>query len=239
MRVGLFDSGVGGLTVLKTLIEKYPCNEYIYYGDTLNIPYGNKNKDELLKLSRNNINFLISKNVDIIIIACGTVSSNCLNELKKEYDIPILSIIEPTLEFLNKSDYKNIGVIATNATINSHIFSENVKKNVYEIATPKLVPLIENNELTNINDILHEYLDRYRDIIDVLVLGCTHYPIIKKDIHNVIGDDVVIIDMSKLITLSNNGKQNVKIYFSKINDIIIDNTVRIIGNSSYIFPTCK
>ena len=239
MRVGLFDSGVGGLTVLKTLIEKYPCNEYIFYGDTLNIPYGNKNKDELLKLSRNNINFLISKNVDIIIIACGTVSSNCLNELKKEYDIPILSIIEPTLEFLNKSDYKNIGVIATNATINSHIFSENVKKNVYEIATPKLVPLIEDNELTNINDILHEYLDRYRDIIDVLVLGCTHYPIIKKEINNVIGDDVVIIDMSKLITLSNNGKQNVKIYFSKINDNIIDNTVRIIGNSSYIFPTCK
>lgn len=239
MRVGLFDSGVGGLTVLKTLIEKYPFNEYIYYGDTLNIPYGNKNNDELLKLSRNNINFLISKNVDIIIIACGTVSSNCLNELKKEYDIPILSIIEPTLEFLKKSDYKNIGVIATNATINSHIFSENVKKNVYEIATPKLVPLIENNELTNINDILHEYLDRYRDIIDVLVLGCTHYPIIKKDIHNVIGDDVVIIDMSKLITLSNNGKRDVKIYFSKINDNIIDNTVRIIGNSSYIFPTCK
>ena len=239
MRVGLFDSGVGGLTVLKTLIEKYPYNEYIYYGDTLNIPYGNKNKDELLKLSRNNINFLISKNVDIIIIACGTVSSNCLNELKKEYDIPILSIIEPTLEYLNKSDYKNIGVIATNATINSHIFNNNVKKNVYEIATPKLVPLIEDNELTNINDILHEYLDRYRDIIDVLVLGCTHYPIIKKDIHNVIGDDVVIIDMSKLITLSNNGKRDVKIYFSKINDIIIDNTVRIIGNSSYIFPTCK
>ena len=239
MRVGLFDSGVGGLTVLKTLIEKYPYNEYIYYGDTLNIPYGNKNKDELLKLSRNNINFLISKNVDIIIIACGTVSSNCLNELKKEYDIPILSIIEPTLEYLNKSDYKNIGVIATNATINSHIFNNNVKKNVYEIATPKLVPLIEDNELTNINDILHEYLDRYRDIIDVLVLGCTHYPIIKKDIHNVIGDDVVIIDMSKLITLSNNGKRDVKIYFSKINDNIIDNTVRIIGNSSYIFPTCK
>ena len=239
MRVGLFDSGVGGLTVLKTLIEKYPCNEYIYYGDTLNIPYGNKNKDELLKLSRNNINFLISKNVDIIIIACGTVSSNCLNELKKEYDIPILSIIEPTLEYLNKSDYKNIGVIATNATINSHIFSENVKKNVYEIATPKLVTLIENNEFTDINSILHEYLDRYKDIIDVLVLGCTHYPIIKKEINNVIGDDALIIDMGKLITLSNNGKRDVKIYFSKINDNIIDNTVRIIGNSSYIFPTCK
>ena len=239
MRVGLFDSGVGGLTVLKTLIEKYPCNEYIYYGDTLNIPYGNKSKDELLKLSRNNINFLISKNVDIIIIACGTVSSNCLNELKKEYDIPILSIIEPTLEYLNKSDYKNIGVIATNATINSHIFSENVKKNVYEIATPKLVTLIENNEFTDINSILHEYLDRYKDIIDVLVLGCTHYPIIKKEINNVIGDDALIIDMGKLITLSNNGKRDVKIYFSKINDNIIDNTVRIIGNSSYIFPTCK
>ena len=95
MRVGLFDSGIGGLTVLKTLKEKYPHNDYIYYGDTLNIPYGNKSKEELLKLSKNNIEFLLNKKVDIIIIACGTISSIFINELIKLYNIPIYSIINP------------------------------------------------------------------------------------------------------------------------------------------------
>ena len=99
MRIGLFDSGVGGLTVLKKLIAKYPHNEYIYYGDTLNIPYGDKTKEELLALAIKNTKFLLNKEVDMIIIACGTVSSNCLKELKVKYsDIPILSIVEPAIE---------------------------------------------------------------------------------------------------------------------------------------------
>ena len=86
MRVGIFDSGIGGLTVLHTLLNKYPNNEYIYYGDTLNLPYGNKTKEQLIKLSDKDVQFLISKNVDIIIIACGTVSSNCLDYLKNKYN---------------------------------------------------------------------------------------------------------------------------------------------------------
>ena len=122
MRVGLFDSGIGGLTVLKVLMDKYPSNDYIYYGDTKNVPYGDKSKEELLDLARSNINFLISKNVDMIIVACGTVSSNCLDILVKEYDIPIISIVKPTIDYLNNSMFNNIGVIATHATINSHIF---------------------------------------------------------------------------------------------------------------------
>ena len=232
MRIGLFDSGVGGLTVLKTLIEKYPNNEYIYYGDTLNVPYGNKSKEELLKLSRNNINFLLSKKVDIIIIACGTVSSNCLNELKKEYTIPIISIIEPTIEYLNISNYQNIGIIATNATINSHIFKNSLNKNVYEIATPKLVPLIENNELTNIKEVLNEYLINYKDKLDVLVLGCTHYPIIIKYIKKILNSKVYIIDMSDLIQINDGNNKNIEIYFSKINNHIITNTNRILSISN-------
>ena len=103
MRVGIFDSGIGGLTVLKTFIDKYPNNEYIYYGDTFNLPYGNKTKKELLKLSDKDVSFLINKNIDIIIIACGTVSSNCLDYLKDKYNIPIYDIISPTLEYLNNN----------------------------------------------------------------------------------------------------------------------------------------
>ena len=231
MRIGLFDSGVGGLTVLKVLVNKYSDNEYIYYGDTLNNPYGNKSKDELLVLAKKNINFLLDKKVDMIIIACGTVSSNCLYELKESYNIPIYSILEPTIDYLNKSNYDNIGVIATKATINSHIFKDNIGKNVYEIATPKLVPLIEENNLNNIDEVLNEYLKNVK--IDVLVLGCTHYPIIKDNIKKIIGE-ADIIDMGDLINVQNGNKGEINIYFSKLNEVIISNTKRILENKKYI-----
>lgn len=233
MRIGLFDSGVGGLTVLKTLINKYPNNEYIYYGDTLNNPYGNKTKEELLTLSKQNMEFLINKKVDLIIIACGTVSSNCLNELKELYNIPIISIINPTIDYLNNNNYKNIGIIATNATINSHIFKNNLNNNVYEIATPKLVPLIESNNLGNIDKILHEYLDNYINKIDILVLGCTHYPIIKENIKKILGN-TRILDMSELINIDNHGNSDIpQIYFSKIDNNVIINTKNILDNITY------
>ena len=231
MRIGLFDSGIGGLTVLKTLKQKYPHNDYIYYGDTINLPYGTKTKAELLTLASKNIEFLIDKQVDMIIIACGTVSSNCLNKLKATYNIPIYSIVEPTIEYLNQSNYHHIGVIATPATINSHIFKHNINKVVIEIATPKLVPLIENNELNKIKEVLNEYLGDYSHKLDVLVLGCTHYPIIK----DYLSDSIDIIDMSKLVKLDYNiGNGLIEIYFSKINDKIIENTSRILNDRKYI-----
>ncbi len=227
MRVGLFDSGIGGLTVLKTLLKKYPNNEYIYYGDTLNIPYGDKSKDELLKLARENVKFLISKKVDLIIVACGTVSSNCLDIIKKENDIPIYSILEPTINYLNQSNYKNILVIATHATINSHIFKKHVKKNIYEVETPKLVPIIEDNNYDNLEEVLHIYLDEYKNRVDAIVLGCTHYPVIKNNIKQII--DIDLLDMSDFIQISNRGKHHLEIYFSKIDNIIINNTKKILN----------
>ena len=127
MRVGVFDSGIGGLTVLKKLKEKYPLNDYIYVGDNLNVPYGIKSKKELLKLSIDIIEFLINKKVDVIVIACGTVSSNVYKELKEKYKIKIIDIITPTINYLKKSNYKNILVFATKATINSHIFKNNIE----------------------------------------------------------------------------------------------------------------
>jgi len=230
MRVGLFDSGIGGLTVLKTLLNKYPNNEYIYYGDTLNIPYGDKSRDELVELARENVKFLISKKVDLIIVACGTVSSNCMDIIKKESDIPIYSILEPTINYLNQSDYKNILVIATHATITSHMFKNKVKKNIYELETPKLVPIIESNNYDNLEEILHIYLDEYKNRVDAIVLGCTHYPIIKDDIKKVI--DIDLLDMSDFIQISNRGKQHLEIYFSKIDDTIISNTKKILGSNN-------
>ena len=232
MRIGLFDSGVGGLTVLKTLLKKYPDNEYIYYGDTLNLPYGDKTKEELLKLAKDNVNFLLDKQVDMIIIACGTVSSNCLSELKQLYKIPIMSIVEPTIDYLNNSNYNNILVIATKATINSHMFKNNINKCVYELATPKLVPLIESNNLDDIDTILKEYLKDYLDKIDVLVLGCTHYPIISEYISNILGN-IKLLDMSELIKIDNGINNKVSIYFSKLDNNVITNTKRILSNIDY------
>ena len=234
MRIGLFDSGLGGLTVLKTLLKKYPNNEYVYYGDTLNIPYGDKTKEELIILAKKNVEFLLSKKVDMIIVACGTVSSNCLDILKELYDIPIVSILEPTIDYLNRSNYQNILVMATHATINSHIFKNNINKKIYEIETPKLVPMIENNNLLDIEEILHEYLDNYLNNIDVLVLGCTHYPILKDYIKKVVGENTNILDMSDLIKIDNDSNKSLEIYFSKIDNKIIENTKNILGINDLI-----
>ena len=128
--------------------------------------------------------------------------------------------------------------MATNATINSHIFKNNLDKKVIEIATPKLVPLIEDNNLDNVLEVLDEYLSKYLNQIDVLVLGCTHYPIIKDYIKEVIGN-IDIIDQSNLILVSNNGNKNMEIYFSKINDKIIYNTRRILEKNDIKALTSK
>lgn len=230
MRVGIFDSGIGGLTVLKNIIKHYPNNEYIYYGDTLNLPYGDKSVEKLKELSYNDVAFLISKKVDIIIIACGTVSSNCIDYLKNKFQIPIYDIISPTIDYLNTSNYNNIGIIATNRTINSHIFKNNINKSIYEIKTPKLVPLIESNNLDNLDDVINNYLKEYKNKIDILVLGCTHYPIIKNNLVKYFENKVEILDMSTLLlnSLKEDTSSSITIYYSKITDILIKNTKRIL-----------
>ena len=227
MRVGVFDSGIGGLTVLKNLIKRYPQNEYIYYGDTLNVPYGNKTKEELYNLAKKDIDLLIKNQVDNIVIACGTISSNCFPEINNNYNLPIYDIISPTIAYLNESNYQNIGIIATKRTIDSHIFKKSIKKNIYEIATPELVPLIEENNLENISNVLTKYLHEYKNKLDILVLGCTHYPIIINEISKVL-PGIPVLDMSSFIKIKEDNKNKVTIYFSKLDNKIISNTKKIL-----------
>ena len=229
MRVGLFDSGMGGLTVLKVLRKKYPDNDYIYYGDNLNVPYGNKSIDELKDLADKNIRFLFKKNVDMIIIACGTISSTCYDMIKDKYGIPIYDIISPTLAYLNKSKNENILVMATARTIESHIFSNRVKKNVYELETPELASLIEDGQLDNIHIVLDNYLRDYVGKIDSLVLGCTHYPVIIPEIKEILGK-VKIINMASMIRIPNQGNGTLDIYFGKVDDKVTINVKRILEN---------
>ena len=232
MKIGIFDSGIGGLTVLKELINNKPNNEYIYVGDTLNIPYGNKSREELFKLSTRIIDYLISKGVDMIIIACGTVSSNLGNILKLHYKIPIIDIISPTINYLKNSDYNNIGIIATHMTVKSHIFLNSLKdKSIYEVECPKLVPTIENN-LSDINNVLNEYLIGFNNKnIDLLVLGCTHYPIVKENIEKIISVKTFNMATPILDMIDNSGNKNVSINYTLINDNIINNTKKILNNT--------
>lgn len=225
MKIGIFDSGVGGLTVLKELINDYPFAHYIYYGDTKNLPYGEKSKEELLSLSCNIIDFLISKNVDIIVIACGTVSSNVYEELKSKYDIPIIDIITPVIDYIKENNLKNVGVLGTSMTIKSKVFE---KENIKAVACPEFVSLIENGKQIDI------YAKKYLSELECenIILGCTHYPIVLETLKKY--KNANYINMGKCllnkIKLKNKTELSVELYFSKVNIKIIKNVKRIIGD---------
>lgn len=240
MKVGLFDSGIGGINVLSELVKKYPHNHYIYYGDTKNLPYGNKNKDELIKLSSNIIEFLIKENVDIIIIACGTVSSNCYEELKEKYNVSIYDIITPTLEFLRNSSYNKIGIIATTKTIESRVFDiEN--KTIIMKDTPSFVPIIENNKINENEEVIKKELEYFKDSnIESLVLGCTHYPLLSNVINKNLS--IPLINMGTClceeIRMVGNEELKIELYFSKLTDEIRNNVEIILDNNYIIEEVC-
>jgi len=220
MKVGVFDSGIGGLTVLKKMMKKYPYNDYIYFGDTINIPYGEKDIDTLYKLSCKIVEFFIEKEVDLIVIACGTVSSNCYTKLKSNYDIEIVDIITPTIKYIKDNNFKDIGVIATTRTINSHIFKNSLTIPVYEEACSEFVDLIEDNKFDLID--VDKHIKNLKS--DTIILGCTHYPLIKDKINR------NCIDMADNIVLNENkGNSSIILYFSKINDKVLDNINRIMN----------
>ena len=225
MRIGIFDSGLGGINVLNELINKYPNNEYIFLGDTKNLPYGTKSVDELKVLSSNIIDFLLTKNVDIIIIACGTVSSNCYEYLKDKYNIPLYDIISPTLNYIENTNYNNIGVIATDRTIDSHIFEQSSRV-TFSLRTPSFVPIVEDGIITEKEEKeIYKVLTPLKGNIDSLILGCTHYPIMGPIIKSYL--NVPLIDMGKCLLekleLTNNSSFKLDLYFSKISDKLIEN----------------
>lgn len=230
MRIGVFDSGIGGLTVLKSLLNRFPNNEYIYYGDTKNIPYGDKTINELKVLACNIINFLNKKSVDFIVIACGTISSNLSTYLKEKYDVEIIDIITPTINFLNSSKYQKIGVLATKATINSNVFNTIVNKDIKQVACPKFVPLIEKSNMLELDEYINLYLKELKDR-EIIILGCTHYPIIKDKISKCLNNNTKLLDMSECINnITNIGNRGLNLYFSKLDDDIINNIYSIIGD---------
>lgn len=226
MRIGVFDSGIGGLTVLKELIKYHKNNEYIYYGDTINVPYGNKSKEELMSIASNIIDFFIKEKVDVIIIACGTISSTIFNNLKDKYQIPLYNVIDSTINYLNNNNINNICVLATEKTIASHTFKNKLNSsNIIEIACPNFVPIIEDRmDKNRLHSSLEEYLSNIKETnIENIILGCTHYPLISNEIKDYLGN----------INLYNMGE-----YLAK-NIHLTDSSYSLTIYFSYIYPGLK
>lgn len=201
--IGVFDSGIGGLTVVKRLASTLPNESIIYFGDTARVPYGSKSNSTVIEYSIQNTKFLLQKNIKALVVACNTASSIAIPDLKKMFDIPIIGMIEPGSRMaLAKSRNNKIGVIGTRATVNNLAYSKEIKKinssaQVVEKPCPLFVPLAEEGWIKHqaTYEIAEEYLKEFREVgIDTLVLGCTHYPILSEVIQEVIGENVNLID---------------------------------------------
>ena len=201
--IGVFDSGIGGLTVVKRLASTLPNENIIYFGDTARVPYGSKSNSTVIEYSIQNTKFLLQKNIKALVVACNTASSIAIPDLKKMFDIPIIGMIEPGSRMaLSKTHNKKIGVIGTRATISNLAYSKEIKRlnekaEVFEKPCPLFVPLAEEGWIKHraTYEIAEEYLKELREEeIDTLVLGCTHYPILTEVIQKVIGPNVSLID---------------------------------------------
>jgi glutamate racemase len=190
-KIGIFDSGIGGLSVLSVLKELLPNEDYLYYADNKNLPYGDKNDDELFAISSNIIDYLIREHCKMIVIACNTMSTHCLAKLKEKYPyVPIVGTV-PAIKIATDNDYKNVLVMATPATVESkrveEILADNIKadENIIFLPCPGLATTIEKGNLDEIDHKLEELLEAYTGgNFDSVILGCTHYSLIKDDIQN-------------------------------------------------------
>ena len=205
--IGIFDSGMGGITVLSQLIKELPKEKFLYLADTKNFPYGGKSKEEILALTKNNIEILINRQVKMIVIACGTATSQALDEVKPLYSVPIIGIIEPTvLELKQRKKCKTIGVIATEGTIRSKAWEREIIKQIPQTkvinqACPLLASMAEKGEKEErVERTIQEYLKPFHNKeIDTLILGCTHYPIYTNIIARNLPEKIKIVDTSYIV----------------------------------------
>lgn len=223
--IGVFDSGLGGLTAVKQIMNELPNENIIYFGDTGRVPYGTRSRETILKYTRGDIRFLQTFDVKVIVIACGTASSAALPMIKNEFDIPIVGVIDAAVyAAVRTTKNKKIGVIGTSGTIKSGEYEKQIKEydsdmEVYSKACPMFVPLVENgyfdSPVTKL--IVEEYLEDIRNEgVDTLILGCTHYPLLEKVIQQYMGKNVVLI---------NSGAEVAKYLKKKLDDEMSHSTI--------------
>ena len=201
--IGVFDSGVGGLTVMREIMRQIPNERIIYFGDTARVPYGNKSKETVTRFSRQITRFLQAHEVKTIVVACNTASAYALDELEQEIDIPMIGVVKPGAKAAAEStENGRIGVIATEATISSGIYDRYIQELNHDVtiwgkACPLFVPLVEEGLLKDpvTDEIAKRYLAELIDLdIDTLILGCTHYPLIRSTIGRVMGEKVRLVN---------------------------------------------
>lgn len=200
--IGVFDSGLGGLTAVKEIMKLLPDENIVYFGDTSRVPYGTRSEETILKYTYSDINFLLSQDVKMIVIACGTASSAALPEINEEFDVPIFGVVDAgAYEAARVTRNNKIGIIGTPATIKSGAYEKYLEKfnpqaEVYTRACPLFVPLVENGHFnTEVSRlVVKEYLEEIKAAgVDTLILGCTHYPLLMDAISEYMGEGVTLI----------------------------------------------
>ena len=201
--IGVFDSGVGGLTVAREIMRQLPGEDLVYLGDTARVPYGSKSKNTVLKYSRQIVRFLRTKDVKAIVVACNTASALALDDIAAEIDIPIIGVVKPGAKMaVETTKTGNVGVIGTESTIKSGIYNDYIRElnpdiTVVSKACPLFVPLVEEGLIEDrvTDDIVARYLQEMKEYrVDALVLGCTHYPLIRNTIKRFMGESVHLVN---------------------------------------------
>lgn len=206
--IGIFDSGIGGLTVFKAIRENLPKESLIYLGDTARVPYGTKSAETIIKYSLENVAFLLERDVKVIVVACNTSSAHAIPAIKEKDSVPVIGVIEPGVRAACAVTKNNrVGVIGTNSTIMSNQYAKGLKDRnpgikVVSLACPLFVPLVEEGWIDN--DVTLAAAKRYlktmkKEEIDTLILGCTHYPLLKGVIQDVMGGGVTLVDSAKAL----------------------------------------
>lgn len=201
--VGVFDSGVGGLTVAREIMRQLPNENLVYFGDTARVPYGSKSKDTIIRYSRQIIHFLMTKDVKAIVIACNTASALALDVVRKEVEVPVIGVVEPGARAaLHITKTKKIGIIGTEATVQSAIYEKIIKEldagvSVIGKACPLFVPLVEEGFAKHkvTGEMIDYYLASLKESdIDSLILGCTHYPLLRSRIRDYLGKQIMLVN---------------------------------------------
>jgi glutamate racemase len=201
--IGVFDSGVGGLTVAREIMRNLPNERIVYFGDTARVPYGSKSKETIIRFSQQIIRFMRTQEVKAIVIACNTASALALDTVEQELDIPIIGVVKPGARVAATTTRNGrIGVIGTESTINSHMYRQLIQNydpniTVYGKACPLFVPLVEEGWLKDpvTKEVARRYLEELlAQDIDTLILGCTHYPLLRSLIAELVGDRVTLVN---------------------------------------------
>ncbi|HVF69496.1 MAG TPA: glutamate racemase [Xanthomonadales bacterium] len=201
--IGILDSGVGGLTIWNEIVSQLPNESTIYIADSLNCPYGNKDTDQVYNLAKRMMEFLLSKEVKLIVVACNSITVTCIDELRKDFpNTPIVGTVPVVKTAAKISRNKRIGILSTTRTAASTYQKDLIKKHakdceVFVHGTDELVPLIEEGKVTGveIEKILREVMEKFKkEQIDTLALGCSHFPFLEKEIEKILGNDVLLLD---------------------------------------------